>query len=375
MSHKWKRAVCCVLATVSCIPASASELTNWGLLNSNFVFHLQCESNLPYVIQGSTNLAQWITVMRSVSGGTNRSFLTDKLQPHLFFRAVQTNEPLFTFALATRHGLDLFGNNLRVDSFDSGNPLYSTGGRWVVTKARAYGNVGCNDTITNNVPVGNFTVSGKVSTGPYGNLPLGPNSAVGSLAWNAVGNTGIQPGYFADDMNGGFPAAVMPVSSGAWLPMPGAVGGVITFNSSGSYRVDSSGPVSGKLIVAAPNVRLRVDGGMSVSGTGSITISSNASITIYLNCPSANIGGQGVINSGMASQCYILGTPTLKTLALGGNGEATCAVYAPHADVTLPGGGAGEQDFSGAIVANSLRFTAHYNIHFDESLLRSAPIE
>ena len=157
--------------------------------------------------------------------------------------------------------------------------------------------------------------------------------------------------------------------------MPGAVGGVITFNSSGSYRVDSSGPVSGKLIVAAPNVRLRVDGGMSVSGTGSITISSNASITIYLNCPSANIGGQGVVNSGVASQCYIFGTPILKTLALGGNGETTCAVYAPHADVTLQGGGASEQDFSGAIVANSLRFTAHYNIHFDESLLHSAPIE
>jgi cytoskeletal protein CcmA (bactofilin family) len=273
-----------------------------------------------------------------------------------------------------RRGINMNGNNLRVDSFDSSTNIYSTNRRWVPAKARANGNLGCNDTVTNSVSVGNFTVFGRVSTGPHGGLTLGPNGAVGSLAWHAAGNTGIQPGYFTEDMNAGFPNTVMPVSSAAWLPMPASVGGVITFSSSGSYRV-SSGTVNGKLVVAAPNVRLRVDSGMSFSGTGGITINSNASITIYLNCPSAQIAGQGVINIGVASQCYIFGTPNLKSLDLGGNGEITCAVYAPQADVLLHGGGSSDQDFSGAIVANSLRFTGHYNIHFDESLLRTGPLE
>jgi hypothetical protein len=37
----------------------------------------------------------------------------------------------------------------------------------------------------------------------------------------------------------------------------------------------------------------------------------------------------------------------------------------------LHGGGNSDQDFSGAIVAKTFKFTGHYNIHYDEALGRN----
>ena len=42
-----------------------------------------------------------------------------------------------------------------------------------------------------------------------------------------------------------------------------------------------------------------------------------------------------------------------------------------YANVTLHGGGNSANDFSGAIVSNTFRFTGHYNIHYDEALGRA----
>ncbi len=302
------------------------------------------------------------------------SVLDDMVAGGRFSRRVvqctTTNNPTFSKGLVAKKGINMNGNNVRVDSFDSGNNLYSTGGRWVAGKARANGDVASNDSITNTINVGNANIYGRVSTGPRGTVSVGSSGAVGDLAWHAGGNRGIKPGWSTDDMNVELPDAVMPATSLAWFPPPGASGGTITFSSSGNYRLPS-GTLSGNIVVAAPNVQLRVDGGLRLTGSDGITINSNASITIYLNCASAQITGNGVINIGTAKQCYIFGTPNLRALEIGGNGEATCVVYAPQADVTLHGGGTSDVDFSGAIVANSFKFTGHYNIHYDEALGRN----
>jgi hypothetical protein len=300
------------------------------------------------------------------------SVLDDLVRSGKFSRRIvqctTTNNPTFSKGIVARRGINMNGNNVTVDSFDSSTNTASTNGRWDEHKRRSNGDVASNDTITNAVNVGNANIYGRVSTGPFGTVALGPNGKVGDLAWHASGSRGIKTGWSTDDMNVEFPDVVMP--SVAWAAMPGASGGTITFNSSGHYQMQS-GTLGGKIVVNAPNVVLRIDGGLNFSGShDGITINSNASLTVYLNCASAKVTGQGIINPGRAKDCIIYGTSALTDLDIGGNGEATCVVYAPYANVKLHGGGSSDADFQGALMANSFTFTGHYNVHYDESLGR-----
>ena len=86
----------------------------------------------------------------------------------------------------------------------------------------------------------------------------------------------------------------------------------------------------------------------------------------------ADLTGNGVVNvDGVPAQCQIYGSARLTNLALGGNGEMAAVVNAPYANVTLNGGGGGDQDFSGAMVGNTFKFNGHYSVHYDEALGRT----
>lgn len=285
-----------------------------------------------------------------------------------------TNIPVFSKGLIAKHGIDMNGNGVFTDSFDSGNPAYSTNKRWDISKHRANGDIASNDTITNAVDIQNANIWGRVATGPFGTVSIGPNGSVGDLAWQNAGTKGIKPGWSTDDMNVDFPDVTIPNVS--WSGMPGGSGSYkYVFNLADSYYAITSGDINGKILVTARNVHLWVQTGWRFSGQDSLTIASNASITIYLDCPSADITGQGIINNNpggfsTADQCYIFGTSKLTTLDMGGNGEATCAVYVPYANVTFHGGGSSDQDFSGAAIVNSIKLSGHYSFHYDEALGR-----
>jgi hypothetical protein len=275
-----------------------------------------------------------------------------------------TNNPVFNKGLIARHGIDMNGNNVTVDSYDSSNPSLSTNGRWDVSKRRDRGDVASNDTLTNIISVGNANIWGRLSTGPGGSASIGPNGKVGDAAWQLGSVNGIKPGYFTDDMNVEFPDVVLPVGSAGWLPPPSTTVG------SGDYYIGGTWTTS--LTVAdGANVRLRIDGGVNYTGSDAFIIGSNANVKIYLNCPSAKFAGNGIVNNrGTPNQCQIYGTSVLTDLALSGNGETTCVVYAPYANVKLNGGGSGDNDFSGALVAKTFTFNGHYKLHYDEALGR-----
>src|SRR4051794_22085857 len=58
--------------------ASAATLTDSGKdpgAFGGFRFRLLCESNATYLLQRSTNLIDWTTFQRSISGGINRTIL------------------------------------------------------------------------------------------------------------------------------------------------------------------------------------------------------------------------------------------------------------------------------------------------------------
>lgn len=364
------RVLCALAGLLLAGSVQAARLTDWEPNSGGpFSFRIQCERNEVFLMQRSTNLVDWTTFQRSGAGSADRLIQMPSSfnsSPKNFFRAVRTNEPLFVAALVAKQGIDLYGNNLYTDSFDSSNPAYSTNRRWDINKRRDHGDVMCNQTVTNSSPVGNLSIWGSIATGPDNPVSIGPNGAIGSAAWQVGGMNGIQPGHLSIT-NISFSDVALPDGSDTWLP---PVGGIL---SSGDYRV--SGIVSSTVTVA-PNatVRLRVDGGWNFAGNDALMIGSNSNIKIYLNCTNASLTGNGIVNlMGAANQCCIFGTPVLQSLAMGGNGEMTCVVYAPHTAVTLHGGGSSDQDFSGAIVADSVKFTGHYTIHFDEDLARSGP--
>ncbi len=128
--------------------------------------------------------------------------------------------------------------------------------------------------------------------------------------------------------------------------------------------------MGGKILINAPNVRLRVDGGCSLTGNEVIQIATNASLKLYLNCTSATIAGNGVANPGTPDQCYIFGTPRLTSMSFGGNAQISAVLYAPNADVSFNGGGNNITDFCGSAVVNSARLVGHFNFHYDEALGR-----
>jgi len=381
-----------VIAGVSAVlggglAVEGATLAEWQRTGSSFDFRLGCEPSATYLIQQSTNLMTWQTIVRSGSGSSNRLLqipASTGAPANLFFRALRTNEPLFGFALTARRGIDLFGNDLSVDSFDSTNPAYSTNGRWDIAKRRDHGDVASGDIITNNLGVGSVEIFGRLHIGPVGMTDIGPNGKVGSLAWHFNGNAhGIQPGYITDDTNLEFPDAILPATSWGAMPSGGTVNGTnydYIFSQPGNYRLPAgAGALAGKILVWGVDVRLRVDTDINLTGDDRIelvrTVSTNVfnapSLTLYMNGTNAHFGGGGVPPPGGPAFVYF-GSEHNISLMIDAQGEVGGAFYAPFADVAI-GGGTNYTDFSGAVVGNSIQLQGHLSLHFDESLLRTGP--
>ena len=125
---------------------------------------------------------------------------------------------IFTKGMVARDTIDLNGNNIRTDSFDSIDPLYSTNGLYTGSKIKANGDIASNSSITNSISVGNADIYGHVSTGPNGTVSVGSQGSVGDLAWHTNGTKGIQPGYGKSDMNVSFFDVAPPFSGGYVTP-------------------------------------------------------------------------------------------------------------------------------------------------------------
>lgn len=289
-----------------------------------------------------------------------------------------TNLPLWNKALVAKQTIDLNGNNVFTDSYDSSIPAYNTGGRWDINKRRDHGDIATNNSLTNSVAVGNANVWGSVSTGPnaanpgHANMTIGPNGKVGDAAWQGNNaNRGVQPGKDRDDMNVYFPDINPPFTAG--LPAGGNYSWTngVTYGTrfhNGDYVVST---LSGKIIVTG-KARVLVTGNFKQTGQDIIQIAPGASLIMFMDGASADISGNGVINGdGRPGSFYYFGTKKNTSIVLAGNGEFTGAIYAPNADAGGNGGGNSDQDFSGAAVLRSLKFNGHYSFHYDEALGRN----
>jgi hypothetical protein len=134
-----------------------------------------------------------------------------------FTRAVRVHcarGNLLIKGMVAKHRIDMNGNNILTDSFDSTDPSGSTMGHYDKNKARDNGDVATNDSFANSLGVGQANIYGHVMTGPGGVVAIGSQGAVGSHAWQPGHSGQIEPTYFTDNANFTFPEQTFPYTTG-----------------------------------------------------------------------------------------------------------------------------------------------------------------
>src|SRR4051812_23203884 len=81
------------------------------------------------------------------------------------------NQPLFRFAFAAVSTIQMNGNGVSADSFDSSNPALSTGGQYDASKTSTNGNVA---SVYGPVDFGNHSISGSLFLGPSASSTVAP---------------------------------------------------------------------------------------------------------------------------------------------------------------------------------------------------------
>lgn len=273
-----------------------------------------------------------------------------------------------------RGSLELNGNNVTIDSYNSSDPAKSVNGQWAASVSGDGGDVICLGSITNAVSVGNALIYGRIydAAGVFPNL--GANGGIGTHAWLSS-NFGIEPGYFVPFLNFPFPKVSLPYASSAGLTPAG--GTVVTTNSGvavtnnyddvlygGNYF--SASPL-GNTIVTGPST-LVLPNGYSIA---SLTIVPGASLTLYVGGTSVSISGNNILNqAGLPGDLIVYCTSNVTSIAFLGNTAFSGVLVAPSAFAMFSAGGATQISFSGAIIINSLVVNGHAAFHFDEALLQ-----
>ena len=271
------------------------------------------------------------------------------------------------FALGAKETIDLRGNSITSDSFNSADPLYSTDGRYDPAKNRDHGDLVVMGGFTNSLSIGNARIMGHVKTGQETiTLGIGPNGSVGEKAWVESGNRGIEPGWWSTDADEVWPDVALPAAN--WLPaIPGSynIDGTIyeyVFQANGYYAINS---VSGSIFVGNNvSVRLKISGNASVQA---IRIGTNGTLSMFIQGASFT-AHQPIENAnGNAASCRLYGLPGNTTIDI--TASFTGTIYAPEAAVVLGGGGSAASEFVGTCVGRTVAINGHVNVHYDENLM------
>jgi len=301
-------------------------------------------------------------------------------------RVTLRSTALFTKGMVAKDSINLNGNNITTDSFDSSDPLYSTNGLYIAGKRKDHGDIAVNNSLLNSLNMGNADVFGSVSTGPGGTVSIGPNGVVGDLLW-AQNHKGIQSGHLRNDMNVNFPDVQAPWNGGAFTPTGGWItnwtfvtvtngSGVVSTNSSFTskqydYILDDGNwekaSISGTVYVRG-NAKLYVTSTLNLSD---VTIVGGKRLDLYSSAASVSLSGNNTANSsGLATSFHFWGLPACTSVTFSGNAAFTGAIYAPSASFHMNGGGNNNIDFVGAAIARSITMNGHFNFHYDEALAR-----
>lgn len=281
-------------------------------------------------------------------------------------RVVCSADAAFAGAMASRKDITFNGNNIKVDSYDSGDPNHSTpDGKYDLATRKAGGDVASTGGF---IDVGNADIKGKLYTSPdnSGQYSVGPNGSVGDLNW---ATTGIQSGWYYNDFNMTFPPVAEPYPTA----LPPSSGGSTNVWQLGDDRYKFVGDFSAsstKTILVIGQATVYVTGTFDMKGK--IILERGATLKLYVAGAFARLNQVNTDGNAFCFQYY--GLPSNTSLSWGGNNEYVGTVYAPQASIKLGGGGTTPYDFQGSLVAESIILNGHFSFHYDENLRRRGPM-
>ncbi|MDW8309499.1 MAG: hypothetical protein RMK20_09015, partial [Verrucomicrobiales bacterium] len=326
-----------------CKPASIAA-DNWTQLGNNTYYvrrflgqsyydvYITNINNSPVI--NSRGYVPWAYVWGAAGPLLASANTPNASQPRYLSRKleVQTKyDALFAVAMAAVQVIDMNGNNVTTDSFDSADPNHSINGLYPFSNpsmVKSNGDVCTLATITNSINIGNANIKGVARTGPNGTVSIGPNGYVTGGVYN--------------DFNVVFPDVVLPTTS--WLPVATRnyrVGGK-TYDyailTSGDFWLNS---LSTSLYIGSNiNVRLLLLGNVNLTGQDEIRIARNSQVRFYMSGSNFRVNGNGLVNdNGNAASFFYFGLPGNTAVEFGGNGTFVGAIYAPQAAFQLNGGG------------------------------------
>jgi hypothetical protein len=275
----------------------------------------------------------------------------------------------FPVGIMSKQNINLNGNNIYSDSFDSSDSLKSTSGQYDPAKKQANGDVATNSGLVDSLNVGNADIYGKSYTGSGGSVSMGPNGSIGPTFDNLLRADTVakaeSSGWVRHDFNVDVPDVALPSGAGSWVTL-GNINNNATITG-GDWRASGISLSGSKTVTIVGTVRLYVTGNASTSGNGSIVLAPGAKLEVYV-AGSISLSGNGVINSGRPQDNQWNGLPTCTSASISGNGRFDGTLYVPQAFLSVSGNGA----ISGALVASSLTFSGDANIHYDEALRSSS---
>lgn len=288
-------------------------------------------------------------------------------------RAVRvTLAPSATFptAMAARQGIEMNGNNIYVDSFDSGDPLKSgSGGVYDYSKRQPNGNVATNSELSDSLAVGNADIYGLVATGPNGTVSLGSSGSLGPTLVTADRATDLAQaeanGWVRHDFQVDIPKVDVPSGLTSAYNLGSVTSSYAIYG--GNWRMSSVELAGSDYISINGNVSIYVTGDMRLTGNSYIRINPGSSLRIYA-AGAVAIAGNAVINdTARAINNQFYGLNSSSSWSLNGNGTWVGTVYAPNANLAMNGGGA-RGDMSGSIIAKTITLNGQVQFHYDESL-------
>jgi hypothetical protein len=255
------------------------------------------------------------------------------------------------------------GGTVRVDSYRSCDGPYDP------ATSDDCGDVASNGELNRQVSVGgDVQIRGHISTGPGGTVGIsGTEVSIGSKAWVEGGNSGIEPGWFRDDMNVTVADSPTPPAGGyTAFPGGGYVDGVWYdwIVPAGTYSLTSVQLNGQKKLLITGDVILKVNGDVQTTDESGIVIGPTGSLQMFVT-GSASMGGSGVSN--MAKDPWRFSYWGMKSntrVTFNGSSEFYGLLYAPYADLTLGGGSV----IYGGIVSKTVNGTGGFTLHYDKCL-------
>ena len=346
---------------------SAAMLSDPRRVGTGFEFSVSGASNAVYAIEASSDLQNWTRVVTNREVAEVRMISLPASDQEGFYR-VRLLQRIFTGAMGVRESIYLKGSGVQMDSFDSADPLASTGGQYDPAKARDHADVMTTSSgLTNTLDLGNGKVRGVLRVAPGGGVILGANGSVGSSVWVSSGQLGIEPGHLVEGTSRLFADAEVPQGHVYVTPGPGTVDGT-------NYQHVLS---DGHYALAELRSSMVVTGRATLYVSGSalptrIVILPEASLDLYVG--GAEVAIRSVVNESRNAAAFAYyGLPGNINIAVYGNSSFTGTFYAPAARITVGGGGNDEVVFTGAIVARIITVNGKMLMHYDERLGVAGP--